>query len=266
MAGIACLVSFAAMLAACSKTPEPEAQPAEEAVPVGRLGNEVAPQHYRLELRIDPREERFSGKVEIDVVLDDDLDRFWLHGKNLDVSEAWVLDSNGDRIDATYEERDVTGVALVSLASPAQAGPASLHFTWSATFNPSVNALYTVTRDEDHYAATQFQPIGARQVFPGFDEPAFKVPFDLALVVRDGDTAITTTPEAEVEKLDDGMVMYTQKRGFVRALDVDSVSKAFETLFAAVKSSSQRPPDTCRTCGSGDSTGVRLLNGVVDRV
>ena len=205
-AGIACLVSFVAILAACSKTPEPAAQTAEPTVPVGRLGAEVQPLHYRLELRIDPREERFSGNVEIDVVLEDDLDSFWLHGKDLDVTEAWFSDSNGKRIDATYEERDATGVALVSLATPAEAGQASLHFTWSAAFNPSVHALYTVSRNDDHYAATQFQAIGARQVFPGFDEPAFKVPFDLALVVPEGDTAITSTPEASVEKLADGMV------------------------------------------------------------
>jgi alanyl aminopeptidase len=50
------------------------------------------------------------------------------------------------------------------------------------------------------------EPIAARKVFPGFDEPAFKVPFDLVLVTRADHVAITTTPEIAREPLDDGYV------------------------------------------------------------
>ena len=37
--------------------------------PVGRLPQNVAPSHYRLELTIDPKEARFSGRVAIDVTI-----------------------------------------------------------------------------------------------------------------------------------------------------------------------------------------------------
>jgi alanyl aminopeptidase len=50
------------------------------------------------------------------------------------------------------------------------------------------------------------EPIAARKVFPGFDEPAFKVPFDLVLVTRADHAAITTTPEIARETADDGYV------------------------------------------------------------
>jgi hypothetical protein len=60
--------------------------------------------------------------------------------------------------------------------------------------------------------------------------------------------------------------VYTQKCGFVRGLDAESVKKAFDVLFEAVKSSSEAPAKGCRMCGSAEVTAPRLINGVVDRI
>jgi alanyl aminopeptidase len=203
------ILIFAVLLAGCSQPDDGPDATAAESVPVARLGTTVVPERYRLELRIDPREERFSGSTSIDLKMNAAVDSIWLHGKDLAVSAVHLVDGNGERIAATYEERDDTGVALVSLASTAPAGKASLHVEYSAPFNTATNGLYRVERGDEAYAATQFQPISARRAFPGFDEPAFKVPFDLSLVTRAGDTAITTTPEADVEDLDGGLVRHT---------------------------------------------------------
>lgn len=199
----------AALLAGCSQADNGQNAIAAETAPVARLGTTVVPERYRLELRIDPREERFSGTTSIDLKINAAVESIWLHGKDLAVSAVYLVDSSGERIAATYEERDDTGVALVSLASTAPAGKASLHVEYSAPFNTSTNGLYRIERGDEAYAATQFQPISARRAFPGFDEPSFKVPFDLSLVTRAGDTAITTTPEANVEDLEGGLVRHT---------------------------------------------------------
>jgi alanyl aminopeptidase len=207
----------ATFLTACS---EPKTPPVEQAsqdlvaaaagkAPAGRFDDVVAPGHYRIELRIDPRQENFSGVTEIDVTFKEPRDQVWLHGKNLQVTEAWLSNAEGDRIEAGYEEKLESGVALLTLAETVGAGGATLHFRYSAPFNTSTNAMFKVVRGEDSYAATQFEPIAARQVFPGFDDPGFKVPFDLALVTLAGDVAITTTPEKSIEMLDDGFVRRT---------------------------------------------------------
>src|SRR5690606_360902 len=49
---------------------------------------------------------------------------------------------------------------------------------------------------------TQMEPLGARHTFPGFDEPSFKQPWDITLVVPDGDVAVANAPEASTEDLD----------------------------------------------------------------
>lgn len=176
--------------------------------PKGQLGDSVAPTQYSIELSIDPSEERYSGVVGIEIKLARPQDHIWLHGKDLSVSEVYLTDSRGDRVEASYEERLDSGVALVTLSREVAAGPAKLHFSYSAPFNLASNALFKLERAGHHYAVTQFEPIAARRVFPAFDEPGFKVPFELAVVARDGDVVITTTPEMSAEKLDNGTVRH----------------------------------------------------------
>ncbi|MSQ92289.1 MAG: M1 family peptidase [Gammaproteobacteria bacterium] len=197
-----------AVLAAC----QPSTTVRDSAPPVGQLGKTVAPTRYGIELSIDPSRDTFSGKVVIDITLKEAQDAIWLHGKNLQVSEVHLTDADSDRIDALYEERQESGVALVTLARNAPAGAAQLHFTYSAPFNTSLNALFKIERDGNYYAATQFEAIAARQAFPGFDEPGFKVPFDLSVIARKGDAVVATTPEASTKELPDGSVMHVFAR------------------------------------------------------
>jgi len=212
-----CWIVSITVLAACSKpdpsdpsviAPEPDphgiSQDDGPEPPVGRLNQPISPTRYRLELRIDPRLERFSGTVEVELAATEKLSGFWLHGKGLVVSEAWVLGDGAAKIDARYEEQGPSGVARVSLAKPAGPGRLTLHMAWSAAFNDGLDALFRIERGSDWYAVTQFEPIAARQVFPAFDEPGFKVPFEVAIISRTGDVAITNWPETSVSELGDG--------------------------------------------------------------
>jgi len=212
-----CIAVSLATLTGCSESDDSRGDQAsatissasdESEAPVARLDRAIEPIRYSIELRIDPSQERFSGNVTIDVVVNEPRDSFWLHGKNLDVSDVYLTDAQSNRVDASYEERHSSGVALVTLEQSVGAGPATLHFAYSTAFNKDVNALFKVERGQDSYAATQFQAIAARQVFPGFDEPGFKVPFDLIVVARPDDVVVTTTPEASTETLSDGFVRH----------------------------------------------------------
>jgi alanyl aminopeptidase len=203
------------LLAGCSKSDAPvedrstamdEDTAIESDAPVGRLGDTVVPVHYRLELRIDPTQESFSGKVSIDAKISDSLDSIWMHGKDFEVDEIFLTDTDGNRVAASYEQKHDSGVSLVSLEQTVDAGTVTLDISFRRPFETGTNGLFRILRSEEAYAATQMEPIAARKVFPGFDEPAFKIPFDLTLVTRADHVAITTTPEIATETLDDGYV------------------------------------------------------------
>ena len=56
--------------------------------PRGRLSDLVKPAAYRLDLTVIPEQPRFSGHVEIDVVLKQGAKRLYMHGRGLKVSRA----------------------------------------------------------------------------------------------------------------------------------------------------------------------------------
>jgi cytosol alanyl aminopeptidase len=177
----------------------------ESSVPSGQLGGAVMPQRYQLDLTIQPDQEHFSGSVSIDLDIRAPTQLIWLHGKELDVREVWLA-TGEQRIAGTYTQVDATGVAKVELQDVAPAGPARLHFTYVAPFNRALEGLYKVTEQGEDYAFTQFQATSARLVFPGFDEPVFKTPFDIRITARAEHAVITAMPEETLEVLADGLV------------------------------------------------------------
>jgi alanyl aminopeptidase len=177
-----------------------------EGPPRGQLPQDTRPIGYRLELSIDPTTPRFSGRVAIEVELDRPRRVLWLHAQDLDVSEVSVRLADGGPIGARFEAVDDTGVAAVRLDQPAGPGRVQLVVRWEAAFAAGLRGLYRVEREGAAYAFSQLEPIDARRVFPGFDEPAFKVPFEVTLVVPDDVVALTNTLEVESTPLEGGRV------------------------------------------------------------
>lgn len=184
-------------------TPQAAAAPYPVDPPSARLPDRVTPRHYDLELTIDPRQERFQGTVRIDVTLGDG-DYLWMHGNGLEVTAARALLANGRTQDLRWEQALPTGTVKVSGLEAAGATEATLEFEYSAPFNTNLEGLYKVESGGESYAFTQFEATSARLAFPAFDEPVFKVPFDIRLTVPTGHSAITNTPEVSAVDNGDG--------------------------------------------------------------
>lgn len=208
---VALALSAATFLAACDGSDETSAPVEtvkvvldENGVPIARLGEAVRPQHYALWLRIDPAEDRFDGTVEIQVSLEAPLSRIWLHGNHLEVTVASLETADGELIEATYEQVHFSGVVRLDLATEAPAGKAVLRFEYSAPFDRALDGLFRIDKDGVSYVLTQFQSIAARKAFPGFDEPAFKVPFDISVTARTEHVVVSNTPEVSATDMGDG--------------------------------------------------------------
>ena len=181
---------------------------AGEAIPRGQLPDDVRPDRYRLQLSVDPREERFSGVAEIDVTVARPVRSIWLHGLGLTVRSVTVASPLAG-LSASYEEVEpVNGVARVTLSGELPAGRATLRFDYTARFREGAEGLFRERVGDDWYVFSQMEPIDARRVFPGFDEPRFKTPFEISVVGRASDKVVSNARLASTMNLSDGRVRH----------------------------------------------------------
>jgi alanyl aminopeptidase len=152
-----------------------------------------------------PERDRFSGRVEIEIALERPRTVIWLHGRGLEMTSAEVVPAGGAAVTARFEQVNDLGLARLVLPAPVGPGRAALRFTWTRPFRQSVG-LFRVSVGADWYAATQFEVLGARSAFPGFDEPSFKVPFQVSLTVPEQLVAVTNATESDRAPAGPGLV------------------------------------------------------------
>jgi alanyl aminopeptidase len=174
------------------------AAPPGEAPPALRLPSDVRPLRYAIDLAIDPAREGFSGTAAIEIALARPRSAIWLHGARLSVREASVEPAGGAPVPATFREVNDDGLARLDLGAAIGPGRATIRIAWEARWGEG-QGLFLARSGGERYAASQLEAISARRVFPGFDEPAFKTPFDVSVAAPQGATVVSNGPEVSAE-------------------------------------------------------------------
>ena len=154
---------------------------------IRRLLDYFAPQHYQLQLNIEPEQSRFSGQVTVTGETVGKQAR--LHSKDLDILSVkterndgpdWRLSEDELIIDDTANEITVQFQGRLS--------------------DTAMNGLYLCKYRQDRHTcrlfATQFESHYARKCFPCVDEPSAKATFDLSITVNSPDvqTVLSNMP------------------------------------------------------------------------
>jgi alanyl aminopeptidase len=174
-----------------------------EAPPRLQLPGDVRPLRAALELTVRPAEPGFEGRVELQVELDRPRRVLWLHGLGLDVTAAEV-EVGGVRLPASFSTADEDGLARLDLGPTVGPGRAVVRLAWRGAWG-QVAGLYRWQDRGDWYAATMFEPIDARRAFPGFDEPTFKIPWEVTVVAPEELAVVSNTPEASAAPAGGGL-------------------------------------------------------------
>ncbi|WP_394826041.1 M1 family metallopeptidase [Pendulispora albinea] len=190
------LLAFSA-LAACGvgacggqKPPAPVQETQAKAIappqPTLRLPENARPVRYDLDLTLDPSKDDFAGAVGIDLTVQQPTTVIWLNARALRIREAHVT-FGGKKSAARVLPGgdDFVGFAFDRPIGP---GAARLDVAYEGHVDKDRQAgLYRVSEgrgNDDWYLYSVFEPIDARRAFPCFDEPAYKVPWKIALHVK----------------------------------------------------------------------------------
>jgi alanyl aminopeptidase len=190
--------------------PGKDAAPAPEP-PKLRLPTTAAPTSYSAELSIDPSKDRFRGTVSIELRVKEKTSVLWLNATDLEISAASAVVA-----DRTVAARVVPGgenYAGFVFARPLPAGTATVKIEYRGKLDEtSTQGLFREKDGEDWYAFSMFEATDARRAFPCFDEPSYKVPWQLTLRIPAGTTAVSNTPiQSESPAADGGRVVRFKK-------------------------------------------------------
>ncbi len=162
-----------------------------------RLTREVEPVAEAVELTVDPAQDDFSGRVRIDVVVHTTTSAFRVHALGPVFTSAALVDLAGRSQALTWVITDAE-LGLVTLTAPAPipTGTYSLAIAFDNKFNRKGLGLYKTVSRGDPYLFTQFEDRHARKAFPCWDEPAFKIPWQLTITAPAALAVVANYPVA----------------------------------------------------------------------
>jgi alanyl aminopeptidase len=188
------------LLVACGAEESTENTAAVEAPELAadpyRLADNVAPIAQQLTLNIDPESENYTGSTSIAVEVASETPHIRLHAKDMEIT-ALSLSQGGTFLDVTHESGE-HGLLTISSRQTITAGSYELQIEFSNNFNDDGVGINRTEQEGSHYIFSQFEAIDARQGFPCFDEPGFKFPWQMTMVVPVDVTPITNTPVVSV--------------------------------------------------------------------
>ena len=274
---------FAMFVAACPGPPSPPprrppvdletktvlAPPRED----GRLPALATPLAYALAFDLDPRTPTFSGTARIDIEVPAKTSHVVLHAHALTVTDAHaVVDGQPPMLHPAHASTRAAHGAKPSSAdelvlafdTALPPGRASLVLTFSAPFDDELSGVYRVTEGGRWYGFTQFEATDARRAFPCFDEPGFKVPFDISLTVPTGMIAVANTAETAHEEAGPKTTFH-----FAQTLPLPTylVAFAFGELEIRELTRTTKPPIrliTTKGKSAMGALGLEATSGLVD--
>lgn len=172
-------------------------------VPKLRLPATARPLRYAVDLELTPGQDRFAGTIQIDLQIAQPASTIWLQAKSLVLQQA-IISAMGREQTAQVAPAANDFIAITT-PEPVASGHALLRITYTGEVSRTLtDGAFQQQQGKDWYIFTKFEPVTARRVFPCFDEPSFKVPWQLTLHVPKDLKAFSNTPIESEHEQDDG--------------------------------------------------------------
>ena len=157
-----------------------------------RLSKAVQPTMQRIDLNLNPDNADYQGTTVIDLTVHSDVDTIGLYWLGPKVEAIRLKSADGER--SLTAEDDEYDIHRLGDGSKIAKGDYQLTMKFTADFSTDALGLYRTEYQDKNYLFTQFESLYARRAFPLFDEPDFKIPYQLTLTVPKGMEVATNTP------------------------------------------------------------------------
>ena len=157
-----------------------------------RLPEDIQPGFQQITLNLDPDQAEYNGSTSIELTLAENAERIGFYQSELKLDSVSLKSADGVRKLATESgEYQITWAAD---GHAIKAGEYVLEIEFSSMLATNALGLYQVSHEGNNYIYTQFEAMHARRAFPSFDEPAFKIPYQLTVTAPQDHVVVSNTP------------------------------------------------------------------------
>ena len=167
------------------------------AAPPLRLGRDVVPISESIALKMDPAADNYSGTVVVELDVKKPVPTFSLHAEEMKIEKVSI-----DGVEATSASGPEQ-MLVVTPGKPLAAGHATMTIAFSNDYDRRAVGLYKMVRKDGPYLFTQFEAVDGRKAFPMWDEPGFKIPYQITATIPSQYEVVSNTP-VEKESAADG--------------------------------------------------------------
>ncbi|QYJ87845.1 M1 family metallopeptidase [Shewanella mesophila] len=158
------------------------------------LSKVAKPLSQAINLTLDPKLDTFSGSTQIQIeVLSPthiiDISGVAYTAANIKLDGAFQCDMTANMLD--------TGIVKLKCGNEIAPGKYTLSMDFTAPYNRQSVGLYKTIDADLPYLFTQFEMSDARRAFPVFDEPEYKIPFQVTITSPSKEKVYSNTPEVE---------------------------------------------------------------------
>ena len=162
----------------------------------GQLPKTVVPSHYAISIKPNLQTFTFDGSEVIDIEVRKATNTIVLNAFEVKISSAALVGSKGQNAKISFDEKLQT--ATLTFPRTVTAGRYQLELVFSGKIGGQSQGLYYVKYPTDAgervMLATQMEPVDARRMFPGWDEPVFRATFQLTVTLPDNFVGVSNTP------------------------------------------------------------------------
>jgi alanyl aminopeptidase len=156
-----------------------------------RLARDVVPTFEAIHLDLDGAKQIYTGSVTIELQVHAAVDSFRLHARGMTLTR--VMLRRGKAAIPVTTHPGAIGLLTVVPATTLRPGVATLLVDFTKEFSTRANSLYRVATGGGWYAFTDFEPDDARGAWPCWDEPSFKIPWQVTVRIPKEHRAFSNT-------------------------------------------------------------------------
>lgn len=157
-----------------------------------RLDHSVEPLSQLMALSLDPDKDSYYGSVETKIRIHESMRSFRFHGRDLGILKISIKSKTSVE-QLTFIEGE-KGTITATAQHPLDPGFYSLKIAFTNKFGRQGTGIYKVEYEGNNYLFTQMEPEYARDSFPCWDAPEFKIPWELQLIIPSNHVAYANAP------------------------------------------------------------------------